>query len=77
MKFTYLMVSIVLVLSGLLFIVLGYANYSRPAAMFKIYYWPLSTGQETGDGVDTTFRRRGYLLTAFGVVIVLWGLAAK
>jgi uncharacterized transporter YbjL len=34
----------------------------------------VSAGQEAGDGVETTFRRRGYLFIAFGILIVLYAV---
>lgn len=70
------MTSLALVFTGLVFVGLGYAHHARPATMFKIYNWPLSAGQEVGDGAKTTYQRRGYIFIVLGSVTVLWALFA-
>jgi hypothetical protein len=70
------MVSVLVVLGGLLFVALGYANIAHPRRMWKAYHWPASIGQDAGDGDEVVFRVRGRFFIAVGLCIVLYALVA-
>ncbi|QKY20051.1 hypothetical protein B4589_006540 [Halolamina sp. CBA1230] len=60
-----------------LWFALGYANYRRPATMYRLYNWPAAPDTDVGETVRTTYRRRGLIAAAIGVPFLVWGLLAS
>lgn len=63
------MASLTGLVAGFLFLLLGYANYTRPETMCRMYNWPLTAAGPVGENVRTTYRRRGYVFAAAGVLL--------